>query len=202
MEYLSATASGLAYTLSRDGNSAWASVVLTPGFMCDLPTHEAVWRASDVLVRTPQGWRIAAMAWTEPVPDAELQREAQSGARKAAPLAGDPGDAGLRDAFAKLASDGVDAGAATRADLVVIGSAPGERTVGGAVFARGWNAAWKGKLAIVSSIARVLPSGTTGWVAATAELAAQGGKLPVTVFAVFDKTGDGRWSLVHVHFAA
>jgi hypothetical protein len=96
----------------------------------------------------------------------------------------------------------VDAAAAARSDLVAIGSGPGERTVGGAVFARAWNAAWKGKVTVASVFGRALPGGTTGWVGASIELAKPGYKVPFTVFAVFDKAADGAWSLVHIHFAA
>ncbi len=187
--------------MSGDGTSAWASATAILHGPDD--GDEALVRASDVLVRTKDGWRLAAMAWTVPVPDAEAERDARAGKRKVATLNGDTGsDASLRDAFAKLTTDGVDAVAAARKDLVVIGSAPGERTVGGKSFAAGWNQAWKGKLAIASSVAHVLPSTTTGWVAATGELASpRGAKIPVTIFAVFDKGRDGQWSLVHVHFA-
>ena len=57
------------------------------------------------------------------------------------------------------------------------------------------------KTTIVSSVARLAPSGTTGWVAATVELQKTGYKMPFTVFAVFDKDERGAWTLVHIHFA-
>jgi hypothetical protein len=69
------------------------------------------------------------------------------------------------------------------------------------VLAKGWNAAWKGKVAILSSIARLAPSGTTGWVAARVELAKTGYKIQFMLFCVFDKTAAGAWQLVHAHFA-
>lgn len=189
-------------TVSRDGKSAWASELVKVTLLePSSPGRDVPWRASDALVKTPAGWRIAALAWTEPVANAKANAQAKAGKLTAQPLDGEPGDASLRDAFAKLTTDGVDAAAAARPDLVAIGSGPGERTVGGAALARAWNAAWKGKLAIVSSRAQALPSGTTGWVAATVELAKPGYKLPFTVFAVFDKTAAGTWSLVHIHFA-
>ena len=187
--------------ISRDGKSAWASEVTSLGILeKNTPGRDATWRASDVLVKTPKGWRIAALAWTEPRANAEVNREAKAGKLAAAKLDG-PADAGLRAAFASLTTAGVDATASTRADLVALGSGPGERTVGGAIFARAWNAAWRGKVAIVSSVARALPSGTTGWVAATIELAKPGAKLPFTVFCIFDKDAAGAWSLVHIQLA-
>lgn len=177
-------------TMSRDGSSAWGD-----------ETAGDIDHASSVLVKTPKGWQIAAAMWTEPVDNDDANRDAKAGKLHPAKLDGDPGDQSLRDAFAKLTTDGVDAAAAARTDLVAIGSGFGERTVGGAGFARAWNAAWKGKVTVVSSVAHATPSGTTGWVTASVELAKHGYQIPFTVFAVFDKTADGHWSLVHIHFA-
>jgi ketosteroid isomerase-like protein len=156
------------------------------------------WRASNMLVQTPAGWRIAALAWTSPTDNAAANKDAKAGKLAATKLVGDAGDASLNAAFAKLTTQGA---ANVAKDLVAIGSGPGERTVGSAVFTKAWNAAWKGKTTIVSSIARVAPSGTTGWVAATIELQKAGYKIPFTVFAVFDKDASGAWTLVHIHFA-
>jgi hypothetical protein len=201
MDYSGHADKAVQVTVSRDGKSAWASVVTRITLLePNTSGRDVPWRASDVLVKTPKGWRIAALAWTEPVGNAAANARAKSGKLTAQKLDGDPGDQGLRDAFAKLTTDGVDATAAARSDLVALGSGPGERTAGGAAFARAWNAAWKGKIAIVSSLGRALPSGTTGWVAATIELAKPGYKLPFTVFAVFDKI-DGAWRLVHIQLA-
>ena len=202
MDYSGHTDHDVEVTLSCDGKSAWASETTKIALLeRDSPGRDAPWRASDVLVKTPNGWRIAALAWTEPVANADVERDAKAGKLAAVKLDGDPGDASLRAAFDKLTTDGVDQAAATRADLVVLGSGPGERTVGGAAFARAWNAGWKGKVTIASSIARAMPSGTTGWVVARITLAKPGYKIPFTAFCVFDKTADGSWSLVHVHFA-
>jgi hypothetical protein len=185
-------------TLARDGKSAWASVTTK---LQDVPhKRDDPWRASDVLVKSTSGWQLAALAWTKPVPNADAQRDAKAGKLSSPPLADDRGDASLREAFAKLTTDGIDATAAKRADLVAIGSGPGERTVG-PVFGKAWNAAWKGHVTIASSVASVAPSGTTGWVVARIELAKPGYKLPFFAFAVFDKTAAGEWSLVHIHFA-
>jgi hypothetical protein len=181
--------SATAINFSSDGTSAWASE-LRIGTPQD-------WRASDVLVQTPNGWRIAALAWTSATDNAAANRDAKAGKLTAAKLAGDPGDASLNAAFAKLTTDGA---TSVAKDLVAIGSGPGERTVGAPAFTKAWNAAWKGKTTVVSSVARLAPSGTTGWVAATIELQKTGYKIPFTVFAVFDKIG-GAWTLVHIHFA-
>jgi ketosteroid isomerase-like protein len=188
-----------AIELSRDGTSAWAST-LTHLRLGDLKHGDMSLdlRASDVLVKTPKGWRIAAFAWTEAMPNATANRDAKARKLVAGKLAADPGDAGLRDVFAKMTTEGLKNVAP---DLVAIGSGPGERTVGGPGFAKAWNAAWKGKTTIVSSVARMMPSGTTGWVTSTIELAKTGYKIPFTVLCVFDKAADGSWTLVHIHFA-
>ena len=138
---------------------------------------------------------------TEPQDNGEVDRAAKQGKIPIPkPFVGPSGDPSLVAAFAKLASDGVDATAAARADLVAIGSGPNERTVGGAVLARGWKALWRGKLTIASTIAGLAPSGTTGWVAAHVALAKGSYTTPFTLFCVFDKTATGEWSLVHIHF--
>ncbi len=188
--------------LSRDGKSAWASLTTALSILPrNEPGRDDPWRASSVLAKTPAGWRIVATTWTEPVSDAKATEAAKAGKAVARAFTADKGDASLRAAFAKLVSDGVDEAAAARPDLVAIGSAAGERTVGGKLFARGWNGAWKGHATVHSSIARAAPSGTTGWVAASIELPKSDFKIPFQVFCVFDKTTAGTWSLVHIHFS-
>jgi ketosteroid isomerase-like protein len=191
--------SATAINVSADGKSAWASELSTLR-IGDLKhgDNPQSWRASDVLVQTPKGWRIAALAWTSPTENATANRDAKAGKLTTAKLAGDPGDASLNAVFAKLTTEGV---TNVAKDLVAIGSGPGERTAGAPAFTKAWNAAWKGKTTVVSSVARLAPSGTTGWVAATIELQKTGYKIPFTVFAVFDKDAAGAWTLVHIHFA-
>jgi hypothetical protein len=184
--------------MARDGKSAWASFFTTLALgdlkHGDMPQDK---RVSDFIVQTPRGWRIAARAWTDDVDNATANKDAKAGKLKAQPLKPEPGDASLNAAFAKLTTDGA---TNVAKDIVAIGSGPGERTVGAAAFAKPWNAVWKGKTTIVSSVARLAPSGTTGWVAATVELQKKGYKIPFTVFAVFDKDASGAWTLVHIHF--
>ncbi|MEO8707142.1 MAG: hypothetical protein ABI867_44355, partial [Kofleriaceae bacterium] len=192
----------LTVTRSRDRKTAWASVLADISILPqNQPGRDDPWRASDVLVKTAAGWRIAAMAWSRPVANAVANRDAKAGTLRAHTVEGDAGDAELRAAFAKLATSGVDADAATRTDLVAIGSGPGERTIGGAIFAKAWAAGWQNHVTITSSIARLAPSGTTGWVAATIELAKRDYAIPFFVFCVFDKTAAGAWSLVHIQLA-
>ncbi|NVB80893.1 MAG: hypothetical protein HOV81_21025 [Kofleriaceae bacterium] len=201
MDYSGHKDKDVAITISRDGKSAWASELATVTLLePNTPGKDNPWRVSSVLVKTPKGWRIGAAAWTEPRRNADANRAAKSGKLTAQKLDGDS-DPTLRAAFEKLTTEGVDANAVARNDLIAIGSGPGERTVGGAGFAKAWNAAWKGKVTIVSTVAHAMPSGTTGWVTATIELAKTGYKIPFTVFCIFDKAADGTWSLVHIHFA-
>lgn len=176
-------------TMSRDRKSAWASGLS----VSDGKTK----RISDLLVQTPDGWRIAALAFTDEKDNADVNRDAKAGKLPPRKFP-ESGDASLNAAFAKLTTDGA---TNVAKDLVAFGSGPGERTVGDTAFTKPWNAAWKGKTTIVSSVARLAPSGTTGWVAATVELQKKGYKIPFTVFAVFDKDASGAWTLVHIHFA-
>jgi ketosteroid isomerase-like protein len=187
----------LTIVVARDGKSAWASVEASIRMPRRGQDNVVSMRASNLLVATPNGWRIAALAWTEPTENDLANKDAKAGKLKAEPLEPEPGDASLREAFAKLTTDGA---TNVAKDIVAFGSGPNERTVGAAAFTKPWNAAWKGKTTIVSSVARVAPSGTTGWVAATVELQKKGYKIPFTVFAVFDKDAAGAWTLVHIHF--
>jgi hypothetical protein len=185
--------------MARDGKSAWASL-FTHLAMGDTKHGEMPLdkRVSDFIVQTPQGWRIGARAWTDDTENATANKDAKAGQLKARTLEPDAGDASLNAAFAKLTTDGA---TNVAKDIVAIGSGPDERTVGAAAFVKPWNAAWKGKTTIVSSIARLAPSRTTGWVAATVVIQRTGSKIPFTVFALFDKDASGAWTLVHIHFS-
>ena len=187
------TDSNLVMTMSSDRRSAWASVTTK------LAGKDV--RASSVLAKTPAGWRIVVSTWTVPVANATANADAKAGKLKSPPaFSADPGDASLRTTFDTLTKDGI-ADGATRGDLIAFGSGPGERTTTGAVLANGWNAGWKGKTTITSSIARLAPSGTTGWVAANVELSKGSYKIPFRIFAVFDKASSGQWTLVQMHFS-
>jgi len=190
-------------TMSRDGKSAWVSEYERIDLVSDKGNAGSTeWRVSELVVKTTAGWRIHSAAWTRGVPDAKVNKDAKAGKMKSAEfqLGDTPGDASLRAAFAKLVGDGLDATAATRKDLIALGTAPGERTMGGAIHAKAW-AAWKGKAKVTESVAGLAPSGTTGWVAANVDVDKGGYKIPFFVFCVFDKTAKGDWSVVHSHFA-
>lgn len=183
--------------IARDGKAAWASFTAR----VDVEQTAIVFRVSDVLVKTPKGWRVAVTAWSLPVANDVVNKEARAGKRSLDDLEGKDSDATLVAAFTKLATDGLDPTAAARKDLVAFGSGPGERTTGGAILAKAWKAAWAKRVTVASIVARVAPSGTTGWIAATVALDKKTYKVPFLVFCVFDKTATGEWSLVHIQFA-
>lgn len=186
--------------IARDGKSAWATFTVH----VTVQDTSQLYRVSDLLVKTGQGWRIAATAWTAPIANDVVNREARAGKRSFDYLVLEVknSDAALVAAFHRLATDGVDATAAARKDLVVVGSGPGERTIGGAQFAKPWNATWAKHVTVSSAVARAAPSGTTGWVIATIILDKRTYKVPFLVFCVFDRTPSGDWSLVHLQLAA
>lgn len=194
--------SDLQIVLAADGKSAWISftTVLTRNFEHGAADADQELRVTEIAVKSAGGWRIAGGLWSSPMANAAVNKAAKAGKLKLSAL-DTGGDATLRAQVAKLAAGPLDAAAQKRNDLVAIGSGPDERTVGGAVLARAWAAAWAKHLTIDSAAATLAPSGTTGWVLATVRLDKGSYKIPFLICFVFDKTGDG-WSLVHVHFAA
>jgi ketosteroid isomerase-like protein len=202
--------------LTRDGQAAWVSLeteVKMASYGRDPCSAAAVdmyftqkLRISDVVVKTPAGWRVVASAWSEPIGNVEANKAAKAGTAKLPALKAEGGDATLRAAFTKLGTDGFSAPATARKDLIVFGSAPGERTTSGPAFAKAWNATWAKHVAIDGPIvAGLAPSGTTGWVIANLTLSKTSGKstygVPFRVFFVFDQDAAGAWQLVHAQFA-
>lgn len=182
-------------TIATDGKAAWASF----NFAMTVGDITQTFRVSDVLVKTDKGWIVVASSWTLPTPNDKANKRAKKGELSASTFEDKDNDASLADAFKKLATDGLDAGAATRKDLVAIGSGPKERTTTGAVLAKAWKGGWQGKTTVSSVMTRVAKGGSVGWVAAAVELQKKDYKIPFTLFCVFEKTKDG-WSLVHVVF--
>jgi len=199
--------------LARDGKSAWLTFSSKMKFRGAGKTID--YRISEIAVKTSKGWLIAGGMWSEAASHSAVDAAASAGtiaapAKLAGKIAMKP-DARLAAAFTALANTGVDATAAARTDLVVYGSGPGERTVGGGRFARAWAATWVGNVKVDGPlIARVAPSGTTGWVIANVKLVKKKARagaplnatyhVPYRVLCVFDKTDKG-WTLVHMHFA-
>lgn len=199
--------SNMQIVVARDGNSAWISFGSTVHFKhgkyAGLDEFDTDYRITEIAVKTPNGWRIAGGMWSIPIDNAFVNKQAKAGKQYAGnPIEEGGGDASLRAAFAKLTTGPLDATAAARKDLVAFGSGFGERTVGGAVLAKAWTAAWANHLTITDPfVAAGAPSGTTGWVIADVVLDKKTYKVRFRVLFVFDKDESGAWSLVHAHFA-
>ena len=148
------------------------------------------YRVSEVLTKAADGWRIVGGMWSMPQPNGTKSRPLPK-------LDAKGSDAGLRDAYQHLWTHRLDAVAASNKQLVAIGSAAGERTVGGAVLATAWSKAWMNHVTAAGDTLAVLaPGGTTGWVTSDVTL----GKTTFRLFLVFDR-GPKDWTLVHAHFA-
>lgn len=200
-----------AVTRSGDGRSAWLSfdihmkVDRTEDGVADFPERD--YRVSYIAASTADGWRILGGTWSTAQGNAPVNKAALAGKLRAlAPVPAHASDAALRDAFLATLTAPLDPATAARADLVTIGSGPGERTVSGAVLAKAWKAAWQGKLTVDGAPATYLaPSGTTGWVVANVQLAKRAGKrayaIPFRLVFVFDQDAQRAWHLVHAHLA-
>jgi ketosteroid isomerase-like protein len=186
-------------TVAADGTSAVLSFVP----FIDGRTY----RASELVVKTAAGWRVAAAMWSRPQPNDVVNKAARANTQLAfTELKGlGPADQGLEAAFLDLQRGTLDKDAAARKDLLAIGSGPGERTVGGGLLATAWTAAWSKRSSLANPlIAKLAPSGNTGWVIADVILdKAKPVKYAIRfrLFLMFDKTPAGAWSLVHAHFA-
>jgi ketosteroid isomerase-like protein len=189
------------------GAEVWVSFTLrfqSASAGCGAPP---VYRASEVVVGDGGAeWRIVAGAWSRGVADDEADDAAQGSALEAPALGKGPVDAAATALVGELASHGVDADAAGRDDVIVFGTAPGERTTSGHGFAAGWKAAWLGHVAIDGPvIGSVLRDGTLAWAIANLALDKRGGgtrfRVPVRAFLMFVKREGRGWSLAHVHLA-
>jgi hypothetical protein len=196
-----------AISFARDGKSAWISLELKIMLVADNGRvgAEFNYRLSEVAVKVANGWRIAAISLTKPVDDAAANRLAIAGKLDAPGPVDNGGEDDLRSVFEKLVSSGFDKPDAATKQLVVYGSAPGERTANGPAFAKAWNALWAKHLEVKGASAWLAPSNTTGWVIANVNLRKVKGKtaytIPFRLFFVFDKDAAGAWQLVHAQFA-
>jgi len=183
--------------LARDGESAWLS------FTSKLGKREV--RASEVAVKRPGGWRIAGGMWSVAQGNDAVNKAAQAGTlAKLAPLPPTATGDDLLAAVTVLQTGPIDKLAAARADLVALGSGPGERSIGGAKLAAPWAAGWAKHVTFGGALMTRSPSGRTAWVAIDALLDKAKPKpyqIPFRLFFVFDRAGTGAWSLVHVQFA-
>jgi len=179
--------------LSRDGNTAWASV--------ETEVALQTYRISDVVAKIGGRWRIVASVWSEGVDNVKANKAAQG--RKPpqlAPLGGGKPDPWMEGELIAWKGGALTTTIARKA--IVFGSALGERTTDGPSFRKAWYATWANHVGIEpQKIAALAPSGTTGWVVANIILDKKTHKVPFRMFVVFDKDADGNWQLVHVHFA-
>lgn len=197
---------GLHPGMARDGNTFWFQVQSVDRIAGKAGPIDVRYRASEIAVRTKDGFRIAGGMWSVGVPNADANRAASAGKLPAlAPVAAGQGDAAVIAAFQALFAKGLDPAAAARKELFAMGSAPDEDTRTGRELARAWKGAWVGRAEIEGAVrATLAPSGTTAWVVANVKLTKTKGTasypIPFRVLVVFDKVG-GKWSVVHAHFA-
>ena len=136
-----------AVTIAHDGKSAWVSfdiwMKVDNSADGERMIFERDFRVTEIAVATKDGWRFVGGTWTSAQDNAQINKEARAGKpRKLAELPKKSESKTLLDAFtAMLAASSP----TTAKDLVAIGSASGERTVGGAAFARAWDAAWRAR---------------------------------------------------------
>ena len=202
--------SGIRVGLSRDGQSAWVTYSAETEVSCDScssfpgPTV----RASELVVKVGGAWQVHAALWSEGVADAKVNKAAKAGKPGTieAVVDASAGEASVRDAFTALLVKGFDPAVADNKELIGIGSAPKEMTVGGKVLVPFINKKWVGNMTVKGPVlAIVAPSGTTAAVFGNVDLAKVDGKAKYTVpfrwFVVFDKDAAGAWVPAHVHFA-
>jgi len=188
--------------MARDRRSAALS------FVTRIQTKEL--RVSELVVRSGGYWKVAAGMWSEAKSNDAVNKAAKDEkiaafTRVAPPNAPAPP---LADAFFAMQKGAIDATAAARKDLVVFGSGPGERSVGGDKFAKPWLAAWANHVPLDASgfASKLAPTGTTGWLATDIMLEKHDAAkklylIPFRLFLVFDKALDGTWTLLHAHIA-
>jgi len=164
--------------------------------------NEETYHVTEIAKKTADGWRVISGLWALPVKNADVNKDAKAGKLdQLAPLPGS-GEKSLLEAFTKLTTGGFDEAAIKRKDLVAFGSGPKERTVGGAVLAKAWQAAWANKLKVDSVLASNDPKATLGYVIANVTLQKTGYTIPFRVMFVFErKTAAEPWSVIHAHFA-
>lgn len=184
------TIKDVAIGLARDHRAAWLTFTLKAG--------SDEYHVTEVISLNDAQWQVQAGMWARAQPNAAVNKAAAAGTTpKIAPLAKADADEAIREAFVAMQGGPLDKTAAARKDLVVFGSGPGERTVGGAKLATPWKA-WAGHIPLAGGlVAQRAPSGTTGW--AIADVLK--GKVPFRLFVVFDQQLDGTWSVVAVNIA-
>lgn len=202
--------SGIRLGMSRDGQSAWVTYSATTEIACDSceSSPGPTVRASELVVKVGGAWQVQAALWSEGIADAKVNKAGKAGKLAALDTVVDSstGDGSVRDAFTALVAKGFDPAVADNKELIGIGSAPKEMTVGGKALVPFINKKWVGNMIVQGPVLAVMaPSGTTAAVIANVDLTKVDGKakyaVPFRWFVVFDKDAAGAWTPVHVHFA-
>ena len=192
---------------ATDGTAAWVSFLANVK-VDDLDGKATLeLRASELLVRTADGWKVAAAAWSRALPARALAKAAAAGTLAALepPLGEGVRDSvGAPDVIAALDAvldHGLDPAALTRASLTAIGPTTGELAKGGAAVGafvtRTLGARRDGPAWAVTN-----PAGTAGCATANVQLPRGAATVPARVFLVVEKAAGGAWSVVHLHVAA
>jgi hypothetical protein len=192
----------LRVVLARDGQTAWASfnVKVTVDGLSKSGAIDL--RASELFVKSGERWQVRAAAWSAAKPVAVIVKAAKAGKLAALETVFDQ-DLGDRDVLAAMkafASDGLDARASARKDVVGIGIGAGERTIGGKQLAAKLAKDWGATLTLDGAIWGVT-AGSTACATVNASLQRGGATVPIRLFTVFEKDGS-TWVPVLVHLAA
>lgn len=198
----------LKITPSADGTVAWVSFALMIHYDLGNGAGEEKlnYRASELVVMDGDEVRIAGGMWSKPMADKQAHKLAKEGQLSHRELGS--GDAELAAAVkTMLTEDDPTDVFSERTDMLVIGSAAGEKTAGGMKFLKNWLTGWAGKVEVESVRAMALPGGKVAWAVANLNLPKPGKKgqyadyvIPFRVMFVLADDGTG-WRIVHAHFS-
>jgi ketosteroid isomerase-like protein len=200
-------------SVAEDGESAWTAGELEYSVYSGDATLLVPFRITQLFGRKDGAWQVLVAVYSVPMPNDEAFAKALSG--ELAALAAIPeGIAAGADGIYTRAAHDLDraadfiASVSDRADAIVIGTAPGERTVGGAAIKESY-----GKFVADGHVTLkkhgdlrvgIAPGGRVGWVLANADLSVDvdGNVItqPFRAMLVYVDEG-GEWRLVQAHFS-
>lgn len=203
----------LVVSVAEDGESAWTAGELEYSVYSGDATLLVPFRITQLFGKKEGAWQVLVAVYSVPMPNEEAFAKAVSG--ELAALAAIPeGIAAGADAIYTRAAHDLDrapdfiASVSDRADAIVIGTAPGERTVGGAAIKESY-----GKFVADGHVTLkkhgdlrvgIAPGGRVGWVLANCDLSADvdGNVItqPFRAMLVYVDEG-GEWRLVQAHFS-
>lgn len=188
---------------STDGHAAWASFVATTA-------DRRAFRVTELVVRDGAAWRVASGAWTIGLADQDAAARARAGslpaptevARRRQDV---PDELSVLGAMLRDGDPEVLRSFTKRARAMVVGTAPGERLVGGARLAPAWKPWLTSGMRGAKVRGALSPRGTSGWLVAnvvvTRDKPAPRYELPVRVWAVVDRSERGALEFVLLHAA-